>query len=151
MNKIVTVVLVALLFSEGNIFTSPVKRTEVIRLGFYPETFEFSAAEFINVTTASGEISNFKGSVSVDMAGKVSTMREAGSSLLIRQSIGTISVDGLRLSSLDLRGMKLFITSGNWNETSENGSVAISDFLGKATISEGFIELEGNVSRISKG
>lgn len=135
----------------GNIFTAPVKRTETVKIGFYPETFEFSSADLVNITTATGEISNFKGTVSVDMKNNVSTFRESGSALLIKESIGSISIDGLKMSSLELSGMKLVLTSGNWNETTENGSVSVNDFLGRGTIKDGFIELEGNVSRINKG
>jgi hypothetical protein len=135
----------------GNLFTAPVKRTEAIKLGFYPETFEFNAADFVNITTTTGEISNFKGTIAMDMKNKVSTLKESGSVLLIKEVIGTISIDGLKLNSLELNGMKLTLASGNWNETTENGSVTINDFLGKGMIKEGFIELEGNVSRISKG
>jgi hypothetical protein len=135
----------------GNIFTAPVSRAEVVKLGFYPETFELNPADFVNITTAAGEISNFRGSIAVDMKNKVSTLREAGSTLLIKETIGSINIDGLKMSSLELRGMKLVLASGNWNETTENGSISMKDFLGRGTIKEGFIELEGNVSRISKG
>ncbi len=135
----------------GNIFNAPVNRAEAVRLVFYPGVFEFNSADFINITTPSGSIANFKGSISVDMAGKTSTFAESGSSLLIRENLGAISIDNLKLSSLDLRGMKLILNSGNWNETAENGSVAIKDFLGRGTIKDGYIELEGNVSRIIRG
>ncbi len=135
----------------GNIFNAPVKRTETIKLGFYPESFEFNAAEPVNMSTNSSEISNFKGSVSVDMKNKVVVMQETGTSLLIKESLGTISVNGLKLTSLELKDMKLVLTTGNWNETTEKGSVSLNDFLGTGTIKDGLIEIEGNVSRVVKG
>lgn len=135
----------------GNLFTAPVKRTEAIKLVFYPETFEFNAADFINITTATSEIANFKGTIAIDMKNKVSTFKESGSVLLIKEGMGAINIDGLKLNSLELKGMKLILSSGNWNETTENGSITINDFLGRGTIKEGLIELEGNVSRINKG
>jgi hypothetical protein len=135
----------------GNIFTSPVKRTEVIRLGFYPETYEFTPTDFVNVSTNTSGLSNFKGTISVDLKNKISTFKESGSTLLIRESIGEISIDGLKLASIDLKGMKLALFSGNWNETTENGSVTLNDFLGKGTIKEGYIEFEGNASRVNRG
>ena len=135
----------------GNIFNAPVKRIETIKLGFYPESFEINAADPINMTTASSGIYNFKGKLSIDMKNRLVLMQETGSSLVIKESIGTINVDGLKLNSLDLKGMKLVLTTGNWNETTDNGSVVINDFLGKGTIKDGFIEIEGNVSRVVKG
>jgi hypothetical protein len=135
----------------GNLFTAPVKRNEFIRLAFYPETFDFSTADLINITTATGEISNFKGTASVDMKNKALYFKESGSSLVIKETIGIINVDNLKISSLELKDMKLSLVSGNWNETTESGSISISDFLGKATIKDDYIEIEGNVSRLVKG
>ena len=135
----------------GNLFTAPVKRSEAIKLIFYPETFEFNSADPINITTATGEIGNFKGTASVDMKNKISYFREAGSSLIITENIGTLDISELKISSLELKGMKMVLTSGNWNEATESGTVSINDFLGKATIKDNYIELEGNVSRVVKG
>jgi hypothetical protein len=60
-------------------------------------------------------------------------------------------VNGLKLTSLELKDMKLVLTTGNWNETTEKGSVSLNDFLGTGTIKDGLIEIEGNVSRVVKG
>ena len=135
----------------GNIFNAPVKRAETIKLTFYPDNFEINAADFINITTPTSEISNFKGTVSIDMKGKTFVMKEAGTQLYVKETIGIIYVDGLKLTSLDLQGMKLSLSSGNWNETTENGSVTLNDFLGRGKINEDRIELEGNVSRLVRG
>jgi hypothetical protein len=135
----------------GNLFTVPVKRVEIIKISFYPETFEFNAQDFVNMSTSTSEISNFKGSVSIDMGSKAVTLKETGSSLVVKETLGVINVYGMKLNALELKGMKLILTSGNWNETTENGSVVINDFLGTGTIKEGVIELDGNVSRLVKG
>ena len=135
----------------GNLFTVPVKRVETIKLSFYPESFEFSAQDFINMSTTTSEVSNFKGGISIDMNNKAVTFTEAGSSLVMKETLGVINVYGMKLSALELKGMKLALSSGNWNETTENGSVTINDFLGTGVIKEGVIELEGNVSRVVKG
>lgn len=134
----------------GNLFAMPIKRIETISLSFYPQTFEFDIGEYANITTNTSEISNFKGKMNVDMASKSMYLQEEGTSLMIREYIGEIRVDDFKISSLDLKNMKLVISSGNWNETTENGSVTIRDFLGNAIVKDGMITLEGNVSRIDK-
>ncbi|MEE9323225.1 MAG: hypothetical protein V3U72_01645 [Candidatus Aenigmarchaeota archaeon] len=134
----------------GNLFSMPVKRIETIKMSFYPESFEFSMDDFVNISTGTGEISNFKGHMSIDMGNKILVLKEAGSSLSIKETIGEINVEGLKIGSLELKGMKLVLASGNWNETTENGSVTIKDFLGRGLIKEGAIELEGNVSKVIK-
>ena len=134
----------------GNLFSMPVKRIETIKLSFYPESFEFNVEDFVNISTSEIEISNFKGLMSIDIEGKIMVLKEAGSSLSIKETIGTINIGGLRIGSLELKDMKLALVSGNWNETTENGSIMIKDFLGKGLVKEGVIELEGNVSKVIK-
>jgi hypothetical protein len=134
----------------GNLFAMPVKRIETVKLGFYPETFEFKAEDFVNISTVTSEVSNFKGNIGIDMGNKILVLKEAGSSLSIKEKIGEINIVGLKLNSLELKNMKLVLTSGNWNETAENGTITIKDFLGDALVKEGVIELEGNVSKVLK-
>ncbi len=135
----------------GNLFAMPVKRIETMKLSFYPESFEFNAEDFVNITTKESEISNFKGNMNVDMGNKIMVLKESGSSLSIKKTIGIINIHDLKLNSLELKDMKLILTSGNWNETTENGSIVVKDFLGNVFVKEGVIELEGNVSKLTKG
>ena len=135
----------------GNIFNAPVKRAETIKLSFYPETFEFAAQEPINISSEGMEISNFKGAVAVDMPNKMLTLKEASTSLMVQKKIGEITLREIRIASLELSGMKLVLAYGNWNETTENGTIKIADFLGTGTIKDGMVEIEGNASRIIKG
>lgn len=135
----------------GNLFSMPVKRIETLKLSFYPESFEFTADDFVNISMDTSEVSNFKGNVNVDMENKVMVLKESGSQLSIKKTMGTVNIEGLKINSLELRDMKLVLTSGNWNETTENGSVTVKDFLGDALVKEGVIELEGNVSKLVKG
>lgn len=178
MKKIITVVLVVLLLSVivaqpvraegllsdffemikkwfessplGNLFSMPVKRIEMIKLSFHPESFEFDSNDFVNISTNTSEVLNFKGNIGIDMGNKILVLKESGSTLSIKETLGTINIEGLKLNSLELKDMKLALTSGNWNETTENGSVTIKDFLGNAVVKEGVIELEGNVSKLIK-
>lgn len=134
----------------GNLFSMPVKRIEMIKLSFHPESFEFGSDDFVNISTDTSEVSNFKGNIGIDMGSKILVLKESGSTLSIKETIGTINIEGLKINSLELKEMKLTLTSGNWNETTENGSVTIKDFLGNAVVKEGVIELEGNVSKLIK-
>ncbi len=134
----------------GNLFATPIKRIEVVKLSFYPETFEITADDFVNISTGTSEVSNFKGDMGIDMGNKILVLKETGSSLSIKETIGEVSIEGLKINSIEVKDMKLVLTSGNWNETTENGSVIIKDFLGKCVIKEGIIELDGNVSKIIK-
>lgn len=134
----------------GNLFAMPVKRIEVIKLSFYPETFEFNIEDFVNITLGGNEISNFKGNLEIDMENKRVVLKEAGSSLSVKGVVGDVNVRGIKIGSLELKNMKLVLASGNWNETAENGSITIKDFLGDMMLKEGVIELDGNVSKIIK-
>jgi hypothetical protein len=134
----------------GNIFSMPVKRIEEIKLVFYPESFVLNVNDFVNLSTNTSEISNFKGSIEIDMRNNLLVMKEEGSSLSVKERLGVINIKDLKIGSLDIKETKLALISGNWNETTENGSIVITDFLGNALVREGSVELEGNVSKILK-
>jgi hypothetical protein len=134
----------------GNIFAQPVKRMEEIDLTFYPENFSLSLNTFVNITSNSTKISNFKGDLLVSNG--YLELKEFGSSLTLEQRIDDLlEIHGLGITNLELKNMKLHMISGNWNETSENGSVKIFDFLGKGIIRKDMVELIGNVSKVIKG
>lgn len=134
----------------GNLFAMPVKRMDILKMSFYPVTFDFDVSDPVNISSKSTEVVNFKGGMNVDMENKVMALTESGSGLLIREAIGEITVNEMKIGSLKLSEMKLVIRSGNWNETTENGSVTIKDFLGTVIIKDGLIEMEGNASKIIK-
>jgi len=135
----------------GNIFTTPIKRPEVIKLIFYPEAFETTTQDAINITSENTEITDFKGVVNVDFNQNLIILKQGNSPLLIKEKIGVVNIYGLKLNKVELKNMRLVLISGNWNETTENGTLMINDFLGNAIIKEKTIELEGNVSKIVKG
>ena len=60
-------------------------------------------------------------------------------------------IEGLSIADLSLTSMRIELISGEWNETSQNGSVSIQEFLGTALVTMDGIELDGNVSRLVKG
>lgn len=133
----------------GNIFSMPVKRMETIDLTFYPEKFELAVAEPVNMSTNVTRIYGFKGAIKVDMPNGL-MVSESPDSLSIEQALGEIRIEELSIGSLELKDMKLVLTSGNWTDTAENGSITIKDFLGTCKVMPGSIELVGNVSRMER-
>ncbi len=133
----------------GNIFSMPVKRIEEIKLVFYPKNFTIAANNYVNITSNTTEIINFKGKVYMDMANKYMLL-SSNSPLKIKQKLGEIRMSGVNIGSMEISNMKLVLMSGNWNETTENGSLTIKDFLGECIIKTDHIELHGNASKIIK-
>ncbi len=133
----------------GGLFSQPVKSTEAIDITFYPETFSGESEQPINITSETTNLYNFKGKI--DIAGNVLRMKETGTSLSIEHTGNSFNIHDFRIKSLELNNMRLSMVSGNWNETSENGSIKISDFFGKFFYRNGSVELVGNVSKITKG
>lgn len=136
----------------GNIFSMPVKRMENIDLIFSPEKFELDVQEPVNVSSDRTEITAFTGHVDIDLGSEESflTLTESESPLKVRIESASVAIIGLKVGSLDLQNMNLLMKSGNWNETAENGSVTIKDFLGDCIIENGKIELKGNISKLLK-
>lgn len=134
----------------GGIFTQPVKRTGEMRLTFYPETFSTKIGSHVNITSNTTGIWNFKGEMGIVMVNNMMVLKEEGTNLLIEQRIGDIVIENLEIPTLELTGMKLVLETGNWTQTSEDGSVNVKDFFGNAYIDRGVIRLEGNVSKLDR-
>ena len=135
----------------GNIFSMPVKRTETVKMAFYPEAFDFDATEAVNISSNESTISGFKGHIIANLKDNVLISKSSESSIIVEQKLGEITINELSIALLELNGMEMVLTSGNWTESAENGSITIKDFLGTITITKISIELEGNVSATIKG
>jgi hypothetical protein len=134
----------------GGLFARPVKRMTEIDLTFYPETFVLKPESMVNITSGSTKIFGFNGEMEVSIEGGFALMKEINSQLTIEERLGEMEISGLALSSLELKGVKLSMVSGNWTETTDSGSLKMYDFLGRGIITSDSIELVGNVSKISK-
>ena len=135
----------------GNIFSMPVKRTETVKMSFYPETFGFDVTEIVNISSNESTVSGFKGHILANLKDDVLISKSSESSIMVEQKLGEITINELSIPLLELNGMEMVLTSGNWTESAENGSITIKDFLGTVIITKISIELEGNVSATIKG
>ncbi len=133
----------------GGIFSQPVKRVEEIDMTFYPESFEKELQSPVNITSVSTNVYNFRGTIGI--SGRQVSLRESGTALAVECESESFDITGLEIPKLELENMRLMMISGNWNETTENGTVELTDFLGKAFVRNGSIELVGKVSKIIKG
>jgi hypothetical protein len=134
----------------GGLFARPVKRMTEIDLTFYPKDFVLNPESVVNVTSNCTKVSNFNGGISLDLEGDLAVLKESNSQLTIEEKLGEIEIHGLTIGSLELKGMKLSMVSGNWTETTDSGSLKMYDFLGRGVITSDSIELIGNVSKVSK-
>ena len=135
----------------GNILSAPVKSTEEVVLVFNSDGFALEIPTPVNITTNTSRIINFKGMLKVDNEEGKAIFTQSGSSLSVEESIAGITINNLMLDALELNSREVHIMSGNWNETSQNGSVEMKDFVGRAILTHSTIKLQGNVSKISKG
>lgn len=134
----------------GGLFSRPVKRMVEMNLTFYPEGFTFSPESMVNVTSDSTKVSNFNGNIEVDLKNDIVLLKVSNSGMTIEERIETIEIHGLSFSNLELSSMKLSMVSGNWTEMTKSGSLKVYDFLGEGTITPEYIQLVGNVSKVSK-
>jgi len=77
-------------------------------------------------------------------------LKQKNSDLVIQLKTENLTINNIRINEISLENTKLNLVSGNWNETSENGSIMIKNFVGKAFISRNKIEMTGNVSSLEK-
>ncbi|MBI4020139.1 MAG: hypothetical protein HY367_02300 [Candidatus Aenigmarchaeota archaeon] len=130
---------------------------EEIAITFWPEgNHSLKSKEAVTVYSGGAVIYGFNGEITLDAPGAAELrqatvlLKEDGSPLHAAFATNTV-IDGLMLGKTGLAG-KISMASGNWNYTSENGSVTFSSFSGQALISpsSGIITLNGNVTGLDK-
>ncbi len=128
-------------------FSGPVKRNQVVELHIHPKNFILTTESYVNITTNTSKISNFKGDIRIDFLENIVLFVEKDSKLTIKNVIDEINIDNFQTSKISMKNINLEIISGDW-ETKGNGSAVIHDFSGNAKIDMNGISLYGNASKV---
>jgi hypothetical protein len=132
----------------SGIFSSKPSNME-ISLTFYPGDFNLNYEDSINISSETAGIDNFRGTFEIKPS-EGFMLKQKNSDLVIQLKTENLTINNIRINEISLENTKLNLVSGNWNETSENGSIMIKNFVGKAFISRNKIEMTGNVSSLEK-
>jgi len=132
----------------NGIFSSKPSNME-ISLTFYPGDFNLNYEDSINISSETAGIDNFRGTFEIKPS-EGFMLKQKNSDLVIQLKTENLTINNIRINEISLENTKLNLVSGNWNETSENGSIMIKNFVGKAFISRNKIEMTGNVSSLEK-
>ena len=134
----------------GSLFYTPIKRSEEVMVVFYPKRFELLPEEEINVSYGDIEIRGFEGRITVDYENNHTLFEQKGGKPVIKSVIKSGSIDGFSMGNIKIDNMRIEVTKDGWNESSENGSVEISNFFGRVEFTENSIRLHGNATRFTK-
>lgn len=135
----------------GGLFTAPTSSVidaDVVSLKIYPETFTLRPDHPVNITFGTHTITDFTGDISVDYVGNVLAFDEANSQLVLEMPIETTAVEGMFIKKLVIDNEKIDVSTGDWEISSNNGSIELYDFDGIAEIDSGMIALSGNISKL---
>ncbi|GAF85839.1 unnamed protein product [marine sediment metagenome] len=130
------------LFSSGSIKKTPAEIT------LFPDSFSLKPELPVNISAGDTLLQDFRGEIAVNLENDTISMKQEGSSLVISPRLELVVIKGLKISRLELEGMRANVKSGDVNTSIENGTLEILDFLGEGRITSDYIKLSGNVTRI---
>lgn len=123
--------------------------TNAVLIILYPKNFTLKPETKLNLTLGESYFENFNGEVFVDFeSGKIS-LKEKGSSFSVSSPIQPFAIQDLKISNLQLAGMKFSLQSSQSSINNENGTMNIQGFLGTFSIGNSTITLQGNVTKIT--
>lgn len=131
----------------GGLFSMPTRSMEEINLFLYPESITLKPEQAVNISSATTKILNFNGKIVVDFQNQSLGFQEL-SGLIMEQKLEKTIIDSIKITNIKFESMKMNVKSGKWNIITDNGTIEISNFLGKAIIENESIEFKGNVSKI---
>ncbi len=132
----------------GGLFSSGGVKKIYAEITLYPDTFSLKPELPVNITLGDTVLQDFRGEISMDLANDTISMKQEGSSLVISPRLDLVVIEGLKISRLDLENMKANVKSGDIDTDVENGTLEILDFLGEGKITEEYIMLSGNVTKV---
>ncbi|MBI4163905.1 MAG: hypothetical protein HY512_03510 [Candidatus Aenigmarchaeota archaeon] len=117
---------------------------------FPPGVYNLKSEGPVEVTTESGTIKNFTGSIGVILKNKTVVLTHEGSNLVVDLPLKTIAVTGVVLSKFDVVGSKIDVFSGNWRTQTDNGTLQIEGFKGGVLIENDYLKFVGNISSLRR-
>lgn len=133
-----------------DIFSRPGESIHEVDIYLYPKNLSLNLKENANITLNSTKISNFKGEINIDFVKKEIELRYLDSPFELQSTLENVKIENVKIKEMEFRNLKMNVVSKEWNSTSENGTIKILDFIGDSFISNGYIELKGNVSKLLK-
>lgn len=132
----------------GGIFSSSGIKKTPAEITLYPDSFSLKPELPVNISSGDTGLQDFRGEISIDLANGTISMRQEGSSLVISPRLELLTIEGLKISRMDLEGIKANVRSGDVDTLVENGSLEILDFLGEGRITREYIMFSGNVTKV---
>jgi len=126
------------------------QKSEEVVLIFYPQKFTLNYDGSINISTQSITIYNFMGTFDINTAEGIFSFKQKNSELAFELKTDSMTIEKIKINELKLENTKLTLIYGNWNETTENGSIYMQNFIGKMTVEKDKVEMIGNTTKIVK-
>ena len=121
---------------------------DTINVRIQPETFVLRPDQPINISFDNREITGFSGTITVNYTDNRIIFDESNSDLSMTMPLETIKIEGLAFRKLDITEMQMETEAGEWDFSTENGSIEIHDFFGTGEITPKAIEIKGNISKL---
>lgn len=135
----------------GDLFSTARGEANPMVVTIYPPNFTVMVDRPATVLLGETQLDDFKGTVETDFDADTITLTTSGD-LAITSPVIDTKITPFTVKQLILEGIKMKVRSGNWDISSENGSIEISHFEGSMLIDQenSSISFLGNVSSIEQ-
>ncbi|MFH1294757.1 MAG: hypothetical protein ABIH90_02330 [Candidatus Aenigmatarchaeota archaeon] len=125
-------------------FTTPTQKPKEVSVTLKADNFELVPALAVDIKSTSTSIENFQGRINVSFSRGEMVLYNSQTGFAAKLPMEEFTIMNLSMSSVTFTDVGLDIAS---NINSDNASVVITDFFGKATLNSGLI-LEGNATSL---
>lgn len=136
------------------VFSTPEKteaQAENVYLVLYPDHYTLASDSGIElIINDEINLTGFRGLLNIDFQNREMELNESGTGLFAVLPLRGTSVMGAEFKKLGVYGMKMKMKSGDWTETSENGTTEVYGFSPIINIGPDSIEFSGNATKVVK-
>ncbi len=132
----------------NSFFATPEKGSSRVVIVLSADHLELGLETPVNITAGESSVTNFKGTVDIDLEENRTKLLPEGSDMVLNLKLDETVIREVSIPSLIFDEMDFVVQSEKTNITATNDKIEIYDFYGDITITD-VIELTGNVSKVN--
>lgn len=135
----------------GSLFSTPEKTENFVKIIITTDTVPIEINSPANITSATGDISNFMGRITFNLKDNMSVLAPADSDIHMNLALKNTKISDVYIDHLALGHIGYVVVSESSNITGNDESIEITGFRGIVSVTDSAVELDGNVSAVKNG
>lgn len=126
----------------GGFFGTPSSKNKEVEITLFPQSFTLQSDSILNISNSVG-IEGFDGVLHLYFTNQSLVMKEKNSPLTLNLRLEHLEIENIKLGKTTVENMAFEVKP---NITTNNGTMEMTNFLGRAVVEENKLTLHGNVS-----